>query len=137
MVERTAGDRNRVVNRNLGQLEPGVRRRRRKVETCRLTGITRLERYGFAAHRDVKPVPGLHFVRLAIDGNRAGALADVHGAKLTSLEERLCRVVELRFFAGLTIDETAASLGVSTATVERDWTVAKAWLYDRLFSSRE
>ena len=52
--------------------------------------------------------------------------------QLTSVEERLCRVVELRFFAGLTVAETAEALNLSTATVERDWTVAKAWLYDRL-----
>ena len=52
--------------------------------------------------------------------------------ELAALEERLCRVVELKFFAGLTIDETAEALNVSSATVERDWAVAKAWLYDRL-----
>ena len=52
--------------------------------------------------------------------------------ELRSLEDRLCRVVELKFFAGLTIDETAEALDVSRATVERDWAVAKAWLYDRL-----
>jgi RNA polymerase sigma factor (TIGR02999 family) len=51
---------------------------------------------------------------------------------LASLEQRLCRVVELKFFAGLTIDEAAAALEMSPATVERDWTVAKAWLYERL-----
>jgi len=51
---------------------------------------------------------------------------------LASLEQRLCRVVELRFFAGFTIEETASALEVSRATVERDWTVAKAWLYERL-----
>ena len=51
---------------------------------------------------------------------------------LTSLDERLCRVVEMRFFAGLSIAETADALDVSTATVERDWTVAKAWLLQRL-----
>jgi DNA-directed RNA polymerase specialized sigma24 family protein len=44
----------------------------------------------------------------------------------------LCRVVELKFFAGLTIDETAEALEVSRATVERDWAAAKAWLYDRI-----
>jgi RNA polymerase sigma factor (TIGR02999 family) len=38
------------------------------------------------------------------------------------------RVVELRFFAGLTVDETAEALGISTATVSREWTMAKAWL---------
>jgi RNA polymerase sigma factor (TIGR02999 family) len=52
--------------------------------------------------------------------------------ELATIDERLSRVVELRFFAGLTIDETATSLDVSPATVERDWTMAKAWLYDRM-----
>ena len=55
--------------------------------------------------------------------------------ELTALEPRLCRVVELKFFAGLTIDETALALNISTATVERDWIVAKAWLHQRLSSS--
>jgi RNA polymerase sigma factor (TIGR02999 family) len=53
---------------------------------------------------------------------------------LTTLDARLCRVVELKFFGGLTIDEAAAALDVSRATVERDWAVAKAWLYDRMSS---
>ena len=54
--------------------------------------------------------------------------------ELTALDPRLCQVVELKFFAGLTIDETAEALTVSPATVERDWTVAKAWLHQRLSS---
>lgn len=54
--------------------------------------------------------------------------------ELASLDERLCRVVELRYFAGLGIAETADALEVSPATVERDWTVAKAWLLQRLSS---
>jgi hypothetical protein len=45
-------------------------------------------------------------------------------------------VVELRYFAGLTIAETMDPLGISSATVERDWTFAKAWLLDRLSSAR-
>jgi RNA polymerase sigma factor (TIGR02999 family) len=51
---------------------------------------------------------------------------------LAALDDRLCRVVELRFFAGLSIAEAADALDVSSATVERDWTVAKAWLLQRL-----
>jgi RNA polymerase sigma factor (TIGR02999 family) len=51
---------------------------------------------------------------------------------LAALDERLCQVVELRFFAGLSIAETAEALEVSPATVERDWTVAKAWLLQHL-----
>jgi len=52
--------------------------------------------------------------------------------ELSSMDERLCRVVELKFFAGLTIDEMAEALDVSPATIERDWAAAKAWLYARL-----
>lgn len=52
--------------------------------------------------------------------------------ELTAFDARLCRVVELKFFAGLSIGEAAEALGVSHATVERDWTVARAWLQQRL-----
>jgi RNA polymerase sigma factor (TIGR02999 family) len=51
---------------------------------------------------------------------------------LGTLNERLSRVVECRFFAGLTTEETAAALQVTTRTVERDWQKARAWLYARL-----
>ncbi len=52
--------------------------------------------------------------------------------QLMSVDARLCRVVELRFFGGLNIEEAAEALEVSTATVERDWAMAKAWLFQRL-----
>jgi RNA polymerase sigma factor (TIGR02999 family) len=52
--------------------------------------------------------------------------------ELSALDPRLARVVELKFFAGLNIQETAEALQVSTATVERDWTISKAWLHQRL-----
>ena len=48
--------------------------------------------------------------------------------RLAALDARQARLVELRFFAGLTIEDTADVLGVSPATVKRDWTVAKTWL---------
>jgi RNA polymerase sigma factor (TIGR02999 family) len=53
---------------------------------------------------------------------------------LSAIDARQCRVVELRFFAGLNIDEAAEALSVSPATVEREWALAKAWLYRRLSS---
>jgi RNA polymerase sigma factor (TIGR02999 family) len=56
--------------------------------------------------------------------------------ELTTLDPRLSRVVELKFFAGLTTSEAAHALGISTATVERDWTVARAWLFQKLSSTR-
>lgn len=55
------------------------------------------------------------------------ALDDVL-SDLASMDEQQSRIVELRFFGGLTIEETADVLGVSPATVKRDWNVAKAWL---------
>ena len=55
---------------------------------------------------------------------------------LSAIDARQCRVVELRFFAGLNIDEAAEALGISPATVEREWALAKAWLFRRLSSSR-
>lgn len=52
--------------------------------------------------------------------------------RLTVLDARKARVVELRFYGGLTMDEIAAVIAVSKATVEREWQFARAWLYDAL-----
>jgi len=49
---------------------------------------------------------------------------------LSGVDPRLTRVVELRYFAGLEVEETAGLLAVSPATVKRDWSYARAWLYD-------
>ena len=52
--------------------------------------------------------------------------------RLGKMDEQQARIVELKFFADLTLQETADVLGISTATVKRDWTVAKAWLHREL-----
>ena len=52
--------------------------------------------------------------------------------ELATLDERQCRIVELRFLAGLSVDETAATLDVSPRTVALDWKMAKGWLALRL-----
>lgn len=65
------------------------------------------------------------------DGADVGAqLVDLSDAmdRLAALDPRAARVVELRFFGGLTIQESATVLGVATSTVEDDWAVARAWL---------
>jgi RNA polymerase sigma-70 factor (ECF subfamily) len=72
----------------------------------------------------------------------AVALFETHSSDLVALDEALnhlarvderqSRVVECRVFGGLTADETAEALGVSTRTVERDWRHARAWLYRTL-----
>ncbi len=48
--------------------------------------------------------------------------------RLEALDPQQAQIVELRFFAGLTVEETAEALGISPATVKRDWALAKAWL---------
>lgn len=52
--------------------------------------------------------------------------------RLAEVNQRRCRVIELRFFGGLTEKETAAALGVSEGTVERDWALARVWLLREL-----
>lgn len=62
--------------------------------------------------------------------------ADLHGVielhraleRLEALDPRQVRIVECRFFGGMNIEETALALGISKATVKRDWTLARAWL---------
>ena len=49
--------------------------------------------------------------------------------RLAEIDPRQARVVELRFFGGLSVEETGEVLGVSPKTIKRDWSVAKAWLY--------
>jgi RNA polymerase sigma-70 factor, ECF subfamily len=53
-------------------------------------------------------------------------------SRLAQKEERLARIVELRFFGGLDVTDTAEVLGVSESTVKRDWQMAKAWLHREL-----
>ena len=48
--------------------------------------------------------------------------------RLAKLDERQCRIVELRFFAGLSLEETSIALGISEATVSREWSTARLWL---------
>ena len=67
-------------------------------------------------------------------GERADVLLAVDEAleRLATLDARQAQVVECRFFGGLTADETAETLGVTTRTVERDWVKARGWLYQTL-----
>ena len=52
--------------------------------------------------------------------------------KLGKLDPRQARIIELRYFGGLTSEEVAEALAVSVITVQRDWAVAKAWLFGEL-----
>ncbi|MFN0123348.1 MAG: sigma-70 family RNA polymerase sigma factor [Blastocatellia bacterium] len=55
--------------------------------------------------------------------------------QLATIKPRHVRIIEMRFFGGLSIEETAQALGVSHATVEREWNFARAWLYKELSNS--
>lgn len=73
----------------------------------------------------VPDIPGLAPSMDIVDVNAALA-------ELAELDDRTARVVDLRFFAGFTEEETAQALGVSPATVRNDWRFAKGWLLSRL-----
>ena len=64
----------------------------------------------------------------------AADVLEIHAAleALARIDERLCKVVECRFFAGMTEEETGLALGVSSRTVHRDWLRARAWLKRKL-----
>lgn len=66
--------------------------------------------------------------------NGAAGLLDVHAAleRLAEIDSRLVSVVECRYFAGLTENETAKALGISVTTVRRDWKRARAWISKKL-----
>jgi RNA polymerase sigma-70 factor (ECF subfamily) len=57
-------------------------------------------------------------------------------ARLAKLDPRQGRIVELRFFGGLSVEETAEVLGISARTVKREWSVARAWLYQEVRESQ-
>jgi RNA polymerase sigma factor (sigma-70 family) len=67
---------------------------------------------------------------LAASGERAAQVLALEDAlkTLSELDQRKSKMVELRFFGGLSIEETAEVFGVSSGTVRRDWTLVKAWL---------
>lgn len=52
--------------------------------------------------------------------------------ELEAIDEKQSKIVELRFFGGLTVEETAVVLHISPATVKREWRIAKAWLFKRM-----
>ena len=97
------------------------------------------------ARRHLAAKRGGAVTRVAVDDS----IADVAGPeidvlaldqsleRLAALDARQSRIVELRFFGGLTVEETAEVLQVSPATIKNDWRLAKAWLYGELTRERE
>ncbi len=86
--------------------------------------------------------------RLTLDLREVAELADEHDPesllafdraleKLRALDPRLVSAVMLRFYAGLSVEETAEALSVSPRTVKRDWAFARAWLFDEMCADAE
>jgi RNA polymerase sigma-70 factor, ECF subfamily len=90
-----------------------------------------------AAKRGAAATVVLDDADAAVAGLNVDVLAlDEAMEKLGRIDERQSRLVELRFFAGLTVDETAAVLEVAPITVKRDWALARAWLFRELQTGR-
>jgi RNA polymerase sigma factor (TIGR02999 family) len=90
---------------------------------------TRQKRGGMAV-----PVELDHAIQIPAQAVDAVDVLDLDRAltKLETLDPAQARVVEMRFFGGLTIEETALALAISPATVKREWAVAKGWLFREL-----
>jgi len=87
---------------------------------------------------------GAEHVPLTVAGEHIGGppeidFLDLHDAleKLAERDARKSQIVELKFFGGLTMEEIADAVGVSRATVEREWTFARAWLYAEVSGKKD
>ncbi|HTQ57391.1 MAG TPA: sigma-70 family RNA polymerase sigma factor [Bryobacteraceae bacterium] len=71
---------------------------------------------------------------LVVSEDRASSLVMIDEAltRLEQLDARQARIVEMRFFAGLSVEETAEAMGISAPTVKREWAMARAWLHREL-----
>ena len=94
--------------------------------------------YAKARHREKRGGIGenlpLEAVTLAVSGEKGIDLESLDEAltRLAELDERQAKIVELRYFSGLSVEETAEVLHISTATVKNNWKSAKAWLYQEI-----
>jgi RNA polymerase sigma factor (TIGR02999 family) len=153
------GELGRIARRNMGArqedtLQPTALVHEVYVRLCGAAPVTWQNRMHFFA------VAGQVMRRVLVDHYRAGnakkrgsgfltvtldeslAMQDMNQPDIMDLDAALselaefdaqqAKIVELRFFVGLSIDETASALDISPATVKRDWAVAKAWIYRRL-----
>jgi DNA-directed RNA polymerase specialized sigma24 family protein len=144
-----------VVYNDLRDLAHIQRRRWAGDETLNTTAILHETYLKLAAQEAPDWKSGAHFrsdrVRVPLDELRVAGpdreLSDEQAEALIALDrsleelsrvhERQGRIVECRFFGGMTVHDTATALGVSPATVKRGWVVAKAWLYRDIQQQRE
>jgi len=87
--------------------------------------------------RSLKRGGAMHRIELADELPGTGDLEEVVALdealrRLEDIDPRQCRIVELRYFGGLTEEETSEVMGISLRTVKRDWQMARAWLFAEL-----
>ncbi len=92
------------------------------------------KRGGGAIRIDLKNLEGLPDSANGAEQNRQLLALDGELTRLRGLDERQSRIVEMRFFGGMTDEEIAEALGISPRTVRREWTLARAWLHSQLSS---
>ena len=87
-----------------------------------------------AGKRGGNAPPPLDFIEPVVNLEEPERILAIDAAltRLAELDARQSRIVELRFFAGMTVEETAAALQISGRTVKREWQLARAWLYGEL-----
>ena len=126
----------KLVDQRRGAVaESGAFLRHRRAGRCGASSSITL---GLAAPRSAEPEEPCRCrtSRLGVEPLPVDLVAlDEALEKLAEIDQRQTRLVELRFFGGLTIEETAEILRISPATVKRDWALARAWLYRELQGS--
>jgi RNA polymerase sigma factor (TIGR02999 family) len=85
-----------------------------------------------ASKRGAEKVPISEAPEISVEVDQHLLDLDRALVELSEFDPDQARIVELRYFGGLTIEQTADVLGVSTATVKREWSIARAWLFDRV-----
>jgi RNA polymerase sigma factor (TIGR02999 family) len=121
-----SGDREQSWN-NRGHFFGAAAEAMRRILLNRARDKGRLKRGGPRKRIDLEQV------ELAVDTPHEDLLAlDESIGRLAEASPECAKVVKLRFFAGLSIDETAGALGISPSTAKRHWTYARAWLFDAL-----
>jgi RNA polymerase sigma factor (TIGR02999 family) len=91
-----------------------------------------------AEKRDVRQNVSLdEALRVPVEANLDLIALDQSMQALGAIDPRKSRVVELRYFGGLSVNEAAEALGISCATVHRDWDLAKLWLYRHMSGNRK
>jgi RNA polymerase sigma-70 factor, ECF subfamily len=120
-------DDDRVTARGRAYFFAAAARAMRRIVVERARWRQRLKRGG-----GVPPLP-LDEATALMDGTEIDVLDLERGlSELGAIAERPARVVECRFFAGLSVEDTALALGVTTRTIKRDWAFARVWLFDFL-----